>query len=213
MKIRSAFVSNSSSSSFILGFKDRLSSEERREWLVSLLPAKYKKLYLWTEFGFFSDDFVLNKEKDYQKTVDTCKKALEEHFVPEGYIFIPDDWEQVNKDNWEEYQNYIRTDILTHDFYRESDKERITREYLDVSFDQFFEEHIEQIKRELKVASENLAKMNKHGYKVLYDLCLSDFGDGVNVAVQKENGELIPLRDLEEDFKKDFYKHIIERWC
>lgn len=212
MKIRSGFVSNSSSSSFILGFKDHLSVEERREWLVSLLPAKYKKLYLWTEFGFFYEDFILNNEVDYQKTVDTCKKALEEHFVPKGYIFIPDDWEQVNKDNWEEYQNYIRTDILTRDYYRDYDIERITREYINVSFDQFFEEHREEIKRELKVASENLVKMNKHGYKVLYDLCLSDFGDGVNVAVQKENGELIPLRDLEEVLKKDFNKHIIEEW-
>lgn len=66
---------------------------------------------------------------------------------------------------------------------------------------------------ELKCASENLAKTKKHGYKVLYDLYLSDFGDGVNVALEKESGELIPLRDIEEDFKKDFYKHIIERWC
>ena len=216
MKYRSGFVSNSSSSCFILGFNKKLSNNEKEKWIKSVIPASLmKNRTLWKEFGFFSEDFTLSKD-DYHKLLDETKKAYADHIILNngmGNIMFPDELEEVNKDNFETYQTLIKKEFYDRPWYNENDIRRLEEKYINVTFDEFFqnvssdiEENIAELERKVKI-------MDKHGYKFVYELCLSDFGDGVNIALQPDEDELIPLRDIYEQFKKEFFKHIIERTC
>ena len=84
MKIRCDYVTNSSSSSFILGFKDKKSV------MLTLEAAKSTIL---------SDGFVSASEKDYERLVKDCKKKGKgiEAVLKEA------EWEFEDRAGWKNY--------------------------------------------------------------------------------------------------------------
>ena len=217
MKIRTSFVSNSSSSSFILGFEKEMKPTEQIDWLKSVVPSAHlKKGSFWYDSSFLTEDFI-KSTKDYRKSLKVLEQALKEERIPlnEEFIniFSNDDMKEVNKNNFEEYKNYIRTNIITETFWSDYDKKRFNEKYLEPNFDQFFAIVKEDIEDEIRVLKDIIKKMDKYGYNVVYELCLSDAGDGINVGILKDSGEIKDLREIEPNLKLDFHKRILKRWC
>lgn len=217
MKIRTSFVSNSSSSSFILGFEKEMKPTEQIVWLKSVVPsARLKKGSFWYDSSFLTEDFI-KSTKDYRKSLEVLEQALKEERIPlnEEFIniFSNDDMKEVNKNNFEEYKNYIRTNIITKTYWSDYDRKRFNEKYLEPNFDQFFATVKEDIEDEIRVLKDIIKKMDKYGYNVAYELCLSDAGDGINVGILKSDGLIEDLRDIEDNLKLDFHKRILERWC
>lgn len=216
MKIRTGFVSNSSSSSFILGFEKEMKPSEQIDWIKSVIPAKYlKKGTLWYDSSFLTEDFI-KSTKDYRK-LEVLEQALKEERIPlnEEFIniFSNDDMKEVNKNNFEEYKKYIRTNIITKTYWSDYDRKRFNEKYLESNFDQFFAIVKEDIEDEIRVLKDIIKKMDKYGYNVTYELCLSDAGDGINVGILKSDGLIEDLREIEPNLKLDFHKRILEMWC
>jgi len=96
MKTRIGFVSNSSSSSFIV-FKDAL-TEEEKDMIID-----YQK---WVKY-FIKLDFANNQEEELKERFDYCKSDPWSITVTDDYIFG-----QTSMDNFDmwEYFNYIKID-------------------------------------------------------------------------------------------------------
>lgn len=85
MKIRNGFVSNSSSSSFVLSFDKELTNDDKYQWLLSILPKKeiphYTNLqpnskeiinfYNSFEFKGTSEEYFNNKIADVEEQIHT----------------------------------------------------------------------------------------------------------------------------------------------
>ena len=215
MKIRTGFVSNSSSSSFIIGFKNELTNQEKLDWLKSTIPAAFlKRGHFWYETEFIFEDF--NKsEKDYRKELKYYEECLEKKVVPINLesIFDAEGFTELNKDNFDSYKEYVKNNILNQTYWSKNDIDRLTKKYIEPTFDQFFSLVYSGIVNHTDSLKHIVSIMDKYGYNVVYELCLSDAGDGINVGILKDSGEIKDLREIEPNLKLDFHKRILKRWC
>ena len=84
MKIRCDYVTNSSSSSFILGFKDK----------KSVMPTLES-----SKSAIMNDNFISASEKDFERLVKDCKKKGKSFQT----VLKEAEWEFEDRAGWQEY--------------------------------------------------------------------------------------------------------------
>jgi hypothetical protein len=218
MKIRAGFVSNSSSSSFVVAFDKPLKDElDLLCWLRDIKPNKYKNYKIGTE-SFDSIEFNIVESDFYTNKTNLFKKALDERIVPLGELFenvinvFDKDVKFVTPDNFEEYQNKIKEE-MKHSYWNESDREHFNKKYINVTYDEFFDivktdlEHLYNTYKKMADKAEQLG-----GY--IYEFCLSSDGDGINIWLEEDNDDGINVIAYHKiiDNLDEFNKHLIERW-
>lgn len=193
MKIRSGFVSNSSSSSFVLSFDKELTNDDKYQWLLNILPKEEIPHYINLQpnskeiINFYNSfDFKGTTEEYFNKKITDAEEQIQT-----GHLKYVDDAIFDRKYFYERYHSILRNDA---GWFTEKEILRIKNK----SYRRFKRWLINSLRHEIIEYKRNLEKFKG---KYLYDIEFTGAGDGTDVYFIRDD-----FVEYETNYDDDLYQ-------
>ena len=207
MKIRNGFVSNSSSSSFILGFKHELTDEDKKKFLLDIVPDSIKKEYNFNDkkmVNAFCSSFVKTNdslEEYFGEKINTLESDLSHKIykLPYSVDTGRGNIMYLSKRSYPKLKKYFKANKLCgyHLFNN--------------SFKNLWKMCKKDMIERLEVFKEDYDKFSKYGYNITYCVDFVGCGDGGEIHFTN-NKTYLYLYDLwcKRELTNEFHKHLLK---
>ena len=184
MKIRSGFVSNSSSSSFIVGFDKLLTNEDKFLWLKEILGDNiqfYTNVNKDSEQvkNFYEDfEYLGSSNKFYKEKINCYLKQLKNNSFNIGFVL--ENYTHITRKNW----RYFKKKVCEID--KEWNDMREYYKHFHLSWRRFKKSEIKRIKENIEYYTNLMLKFKN---KELYSIEFVGSGDGPDVYFNRNDWE------------------------
>lgn len=184
MKNRNGFVSNSSSSSFILAFDKQLTNNDKFDWLIEILGNNiqyYTNVSKESEQikNFYEDfNYIGSCEKIYNEKIDSYLKQIKNNAFDLGFPF--EYYDLISRKNWASFKNVVCK------LYKEWNDEREYNKFFRLSWRRFKKSEIKRIKENIEYYTNLMLKFKN---KELYSIEFVGSGDGPDVYFNRNDWE------------------------